>query len=124
MLPSLCPAMAANPSVSRFWLSVFKGMPGRQTSGGTGDRPFGNHDWGARPIECRVLPSGGQPGGGQQRLIVGFHAASWQHRCLDCGTLISERSLRSRHPMSCRRPAAAGKEPPMAGACMVGEVLG
>ena len=47
-----------------------------------------------------------------------------QHRYLDCGTLISERSLRSRHPMPYRWWAVAGKEPPMAGACMAGKVLG
>ena len=61
MLPSLCPVMAANPSVSRFWSLSGIGRPG------------------------------------QQRFTLGFHAASWQHRYLDCGTLISERSLRSRH---------------------------
>jgi hypothetical protein len=52
MLPSLCPAMAANPFVSRF-----------------------------------LGPSGGgRPR--RQRFSLGFHAASWQHRYLDCGTLI------------------------------------
>jgi hypothetical protein len=61
MLSSLCPVMAANPFVSRFW-----GLSGI-----------------------------GRPG--QQRFALGFHAASWQHRYLDCGTLNSERSLRSRH---------------------------
>ena len=52
MLPSLCRAMAANPSVSRH---------------------------------------AGPSGGGRrrrQRFTLGFHAASWQHRYLDCGTLI------------------------------------
>jgi hypothetical protein len=88
MLPSLCRAMAANLSVSRFWEPPVSGRPRRE------------------------------------RLILGFHAASWQHRYLDCGTLISERSLRSRHPMPRHRRAAARKEPPVAGACMVGEVLG
>jgi len=58
-----------------------------------------------------------------KRLLLGFRAASWQHRYLDCGTLISERSLRSRHPKS-RHRRTARKEPPVAGACMVGEVLG
>jgi hypothetical protein len=58
----------------------------------------------------------------RKRLLLGFRAASWQHRYLDCGTLISERSLRLRHPMS-RHRRAARKEPPVAGACMVGEVL-
>ena len=51
MLPSLCPVMAANPSVSRFWSLSGIGRPG------------------------------------QQRFTLGFHAASWQHRYLDCGTL-------------------------------------
>ena len=57
------------------------------------------------PSLCRVMaanlsvsrsevPPGAQPRGVRQRLILGFHAASWQHRYLDCGTLISERSLR------------------------------
>ena len=52
MLPSLCRAMAANPSVSCF--------PGG--SGGGRRRPG--------------------------RFALGFHPASWQHRYLDCGTLI------------------------------------
>ena len=44
---------------------------------------------------------------GMQRFVLGFHAASWQHRYLDCGTLNSERSLRSRH--QCR--AVCGQSP-------------
>ena len=71
MLPSLCPAMAANPFVSRF--------PGAS--------------------------GGGRPR--RRRFALGFHAASWQHRYLDCGTLISERSPRSRH--QCR--AVRGQSP-------------
>ena len=51
MLPSLCPAMAANPVVSRF----------QEAADGS---------W-----------------RGRKRFTLGFHAASWQHRCLDCGTL-------------------------------------
>lgn len=98
MLPSLCPGMAVNPSVSRLYVPAPAGTEGRRRRG---DRPPG------RPTR-----------------IVGFHGACWQHRCLDCGTLNSERSLRSRHLTSCRRRAVAGKEPPVAGACMVGEVLG
>jgi hypothetical protein len=59
------------------------------------------------PSLCRVMAANpsvsrfwepsrsGRPG--QQRFTLGFHPASWQHRYLDCGTLISERSLRSRH---------------------------
>jgi len=72
MLPSLCPVMAANPSVSRFWSLSGIGRPG------------------------------------PQRFTLGFHAASWQHRYLDCGTLISERSLRSRH--QCRAVAGLRQE--------------
>ena len=68
----------------------------------------------------------GPPGGGRQRrqrFALGFHAASWQHRCLDCGTLnLSGRC--GRDAMSRCQRAAARKEPPVAGACMVGEVLG
>ena len=78
MLPSLCLAMAAIPSVSR-------------------DR---------------------------QRLILGFHAASWQHRYLDCGTLVLSGRCGRGTPCRGRRQVAARKEPPVAGACMVGEVLG
>ena len=100
MLPPLCPVMAAILSVSRF-----------------------------------PVPSEGDPGG-RMRRGLGFRAASWQHRSLDCGTLI----LNDRCGDGCmpyRWRAAAGapggwrrwqrgsrKEPPMAGACMVGEVLG
>ena len=103
MLPSLCCAMVANPFVSRF--------PGPS---GDGRAP-------------------------RQRFALGFHAASWQHRYLDCGTLML--SVRcgtefNRIPARDRRTAArrqggwrdwqrsGRKEPPVAGACMVGEVLG
>jgi hypothetical protein len=142
MLPSLCPAMAANPSVSRFlggmrshcseWRPWPTGAPviivRRAAAHIGGDR-------GSSPREilaCRapdtsavfagrrtanavrhaanegvrgVVPPGGAPGGAPDkmavsaigratrlRLILGFHAGSWQHRYLDCGTLISERS--------------------------------
>jgi hypothetical protein len=75
MLPSLCRAMAANPSVSRY---------------------------------------AGPSGGGRrrrQRLTLGFHAASWQHRYLDCGTLIlSGRCGRGTNvalPAGCRQEGAA-----------------
>ena len=85
MLPSLCLAMAAIPSVSR--------ISGTSKS----DR---------------------------QRLILGFHAASWQHRYLDCGTLFLSGRCGRGTPCRGRRQVAARKEPPMAGACMVGEVLG
>ena len=67
MLPSLCLAMAAIPSVSRFL----------RASG-----------------DARMVPrAGGRTANdigraSRQRLILGFHAASWQHRHLDCGTLI------------------------------------
>ena len=61
----------------------------------------------ANPSVSRFLwPSvGGRPG--PRRFSLGFRAASWQHRYLDCGTLISERSLRSRH--QCR--AVCGQSP-------------
>jgi hypothetical protein len=72
MLPSLCRAMAANPSVSRL----------RDPPGGVRQ--------------------------GRRRFTLGFHAASWQHRYLDCGTLISERSLRSRH--QCRAVGGGRQE--------------
>ena len=42
----------------------------------------------ANPFVSRFL---GPSGGGRprrRRFSLGFHAASWQHRYLDCGTLI------------------------------------
>jgi hypothetical protein len=87
MLPSLCPAMAANPVVSRF----------QEAAGGSRR--------------------------GRKRFTLGFHAASWQHRYLDCGTLILSGRY-GRGTVSRGRRAVARKEPPVAGACMVGEVLG
>ena len=77
----------------------------------------------ANPFVSRFPGPSGDGRAPRQRFALGFHAASWQHRYLDCGTLISERSLRSRHPKS-RHRRAVRKEPPVAGACMVGEVLG
>ena len=75
MLPSLCPAMAANPFVSRF--------PG--ASGGGRRR--------------------------RRRFALGFHAASWQHRYLDCGTLILSgrcgRGTNAALPAGCRQEGAA-----------------
>jgi hypothetical protein len=59
MLSSLCPVMAAIPSVSLFW--VPSGALERRRS---------------RVDENR------------RRFTLGFRAASWQHRILDCGTLI------------------------------------
>jgi hypothetical protein len=74
MLPSLCPAMAANPFVSRF--------PG---SSGGGRR--------------------------RRRFTLGFHAASWQHRYLDCGTLnlsgCCGRGTNVALPAGCRQEGAA-----------------
>ena len=87
MLPSLCRAMAANPSVSRL----------RDPPGGVRQ--------------------------GRRRFTLGFHAASWQHRYLDCGTLILSGRC-GRGTNVALSAGAARKEPPMAGACMVGEVLG
>ena len=59
MLSSLCPAMVAIPSVSLFW--VPSGVLERRRSRGVENR---------------------------RRFMLGFRAASWQHRILDCGTLI------------------------------------
>jgi len=86
MLPSLCPVMAANLSVSRF------------------------------PEPSRSVPRG------RRGIILGFHAASWQHRYRGCGPLI----LSGRCGRGTNVALSAGcarKEPPVAGACMVGEVL-
>ena len=55
------------------------------------------------PSVSRFWEPRGASGNGRRRrkrLLLGFRVASWQHRYLDCGTLISERSLRSRHPKS------------------------
>ena len=75
MLPSLCPAMAANPFVSRF----------------------------PEPSE------GGRPR--RRRFSLGFRAASWQHRYLDCGTLILSgrcgRGTRAALLAGCRQEGAA-----------------
>ena len=100
MLPQLCRVMAAIPSVSRF-----------------------------------PVPSGGVPGD-RMRCGLGFRAASWQHRSLDCGTLILNdrcgdgcmpyrwRAAARRQEGGVAGSAVGRKEPPVAGACMVGEVLG
>ena len=77
----------------------------------------------ANPFVSRFL---GPSGGGRprrRRFSLGFRAASWQHRYLDCGTLILSGRC-GRDAMSRCQRAAARKEPPVAGACMVGEVLG
>ena len=75
MLPSLCPAMAANPVVSRF----------QEAAGGSRR--------------------------GRKRFTLGFHAASWQHRYLDCGTLILSgrcgRGTSVARPAGCRQEGAA-----------------
>jgi len=114
MLPSLCLAMAAIPSVSRI-------------SEGTESRLFGGSP-GCAPNKMVVLGLGhtarGASRSDRQRLILGFHAASWQHRYLDCGTLFLSGRCGRGTPCRGRRQVAARKEPPMAGACMVGEVLG
>ena len=134
MLPSLCRVMAAIPSVSHFLR-------------GTGGRPRGRRPEPVRRVcACRearsashrgVVSPGGRPGcasdkaavfavghASRQRLILGFHAASWQHRYLDCGTLFLSGRCGRGTPCRGRRLVAARKEPPVAGACMVGEVLG
>ena len=65
----------------------------------------------ANPFVSRFLgPSGaGRPR--RQRFSLGFHAASWQHRYLDCGTLIlSGRCGRGTNvalPAGCRQEGAA-----------------
>jgi hypothetical protein len=59
MLSSLCPEMAAIPSVSLFWLPS-EALESRRSRGDENRRRF----------------------------ALGFRAASWQHRILDCGTLI------------------------------------
>ena len=59
MLSSLCLAMAANPSVSRIWV------------------PSG-------ALEHRRSRADKN----RRRFTLGFRAGSWQHRILDCGTLI------------------------------------
>jgi hypothetical protein len=116
MLSSLCPVMTPNPSVSRFLMSPPDVAGGRGASPGAA----GSHARWNGGFRHRTR----SPEAAGIDLILGFHAASWQHRYLDCGTLISERSLPSRHPLSREPAAVARKEPPVAGACMVGEVLG
>ena len=59
----------------------------------------------------------------RQRFALGFHDGSWQHRYLDCGTLILSGRC-GRGTNVALSPGCARKEPPVAGACMVGEVLG
>jgi hypothetical protein len=64
----------------------------------------------ANPFVSRFPgPSGG--GRRRQRFALGFHAASWQHRYLDCGTLIlSGRCARGTNvalPAGCRQEGAA-----------------
>ena len=53
------------------------------------------------------VPSGGR----RQRFTLGFRAASWQHRCLDCGTLnlsgCCGRGTNVALPAGCRREGAA-----------------
>jgi hypothetical protein len=65
----------------------------------------------ANPFVSRFL---GPSGGGwprRQRFSLGFRAASWQHRYLDCGTLIlSGRCGRGTNvalPAGCRQEGAA-----------------
>ena len=86
------------------------------------------------PSLCRVMAANpfvsrfpGRSGGGRRRrqgFTLGFHTASWQHRYLDCGTLVLSGRCGRGTPCRGRRQVAARKEPPVAGACMVGEVLG
>ena len=79
------------------------------------------------PSVSRFWEPRGASGNGRRRrkrLLLGFRVASWQHRYLDCGTLILSGRCGRGTPCRGRRQVAARKEPPMAGACMVGEVLG
>lgn len=103
MLPSLCLAMAAIPSVSRIWRASVDARIVPRVAG-------------------RTANAIGRASG--QRLILGFRAASWQHRYRDCGTLVLSGRCGHGTPCRGRRQVAARKEPPVAGACMVGEVLG
>ena len=113
MLPPLCRVMAAIPSVSRF-CGAAEGPGSLPQGGGRGPAPgkialfaIGRAAW----------------QGDRQRLILGFHAGSWQHRYLDCGTLFLSGRCGRGTPCRERRQVAARKEPPVAGACMVGGVL-
>ena len=90
MLPSLCLAMAAIPSVSRIWRAS---------------------------VDARIVPRvAGRTANAigrasRQRLILGFHAASWQHRYLDCGTLVLSgrcgRGTNAARSAGCRQEGAA-----------------
>jgi hypothetical protein len=59
MLSSLCLAMAAIPSVSRIWVP-----------------------------EGALKSRRGRADRNRRRFTLGFRTGSWQHRILDCGTLI------------------------------------
>jgi|SRR6185437_6461461 hypothetical protein len=114
MLPSLCLAMAAIPYVSRISVGT-EGRPPVRWPGYTPHKMTGFAIGRATRAAARS---------DRQRLILGFHAASWQHRYLDCGTLFLSGRCGRGTPCRGRRQVVARKEPPMAGACMVGEVLG
>ena len=63
----------------------------------------------ANPFVSRFL---GPSGGGQprrQRFSLGFHAASWQHRYLDCGTLFLSGRCGRGTPCRGRRQVAPGR---------------
>jgi len=42
----------------------------------------------ANPFVSRFLERSGRDRERRETFSLGFRAASWQHRCLDCGTLI------------------------------------
>ena len=72
------------------------------------------------PSLCRVMAANpfvsrfpGRSGGGRRRqgFTLGFHTASWQHRYLDCGTLILSgrcgRGTNAARSAGCRQEGAA-----------------
>ena len=65
----------------------------------------------ANPFVSRFLEASGGGRPRRRRFTLGFHAASWQHRYLDCGTLIlSGRCGRGIHAAllaGCRQEGAA-----------------
>jgi len=72
------------------------------------------------PSLCRAMAANpfvsrfpGRSGGGRRRqgFTLGFHTASWQHRYLDCGTLILSgrcgRGTNAARSAGCRQEGAA-----------------
>ena len=82
------------------------------------------------PPLCRVMaaipsvspfpvPSEGDPGG-SRRWGLGFPAASWQHRSLDCGTLTLRDRCGGGAMPHCRRAAARRQEGGVSGSAVAG----